>query len=621
MKIEAERFSDFSGGLNLLHSPHSLRPSESPEMQNLTWDRGALCCRRGQTALGQLAAGVVCCAPRLFHGWLVAHAGHALLAFKIQRASDTERAAGTRLAVAYAADLAETAGVFLPWRETLIYKTRGAFITIAWDAETDTLRGAFLRDTAAETGAYVPVIQLNTDPETGAGDLYQPENRLCGDRIVRFTAKRDVTDYHLPVGEIDLVRTVTVNGEPVIDYTVDLSAGIVRFSAAPAVTEPAVNNTVEIRYRKENPAAFRSVMDCAVGTLFALGQGLCLVLGGGEAQPNAWYWSGNSDTAMDPTYFPMSQYNLAGSMRDPITAFGTQQNRLVIFQAGSMGQAACSTAELSGRAQIAMDYARISDSVGCDLPGSLQSVENHLVWCSRRHGVIRLENRSAAGESSLRVLSRKLHGDRRGMGLLPALRGAETAQVRSVETGRKYLLLVGDAAWEWNHEISDAADPAWFFHRGIQGVGFVPEGEALYEVLPSGVTAVFRRNCMDFGGPIEKRYTLPPRTLGSDTRQKTVKSVVFTTRPEGSCNTEITYLCDFGQRRDPTNLKDAAWALWPRNLTRRSLHCPPYPRVFRRHPGFHNVRHFGVQLCNNEAGTDLSLAAVTILYTLRGKVR
>ena len=616
MTMYAETFQNLSGGMNLRTAPGSLRAGESPFLQNLSWYDGALCCRPGQVALGQMLPGAVCCAPTLCHGWFVAHVGRQLRAIKLRPESDTERAACTERIVLWAADFPETPGVFLPYRDSLLYKTRGAYARITWDPETDTLRGTLLRDTRDATNAYVPVIQINTDPETGAGDLYQPENRLCGDKIVRFTPRDGVREYHLPVQGIDFVRSVTVSGGAVTDYTADPLTGVVRFAAAPAGGE----NAVEIRYRKENPALFRSVMDCAAATVFGGGQGLCVVVGGSAAQPNAWLWSGHSSAAMDPTYFPESQYNLAGDASDPITAFACQQDMLVIFQAEGLGRASFSLAEVSGRAQIAMNYARISDAMGCDLPGSVRLVENHLVWCSRRYGVCRLESSSAALENEVRILSRKLHGDS-PQSLLRRLQRAETDQVRSADTGRKYLLVLGQDAYEWNYEISDCSDPAWFYHRGIRGVGFAVSGDELYEVTASGVVAAFRRCCMDFDEPIEKILTLPTRTLGGADRQTTVKSVLFTTRTEGSCNTEIVYTCESLRRRDPTNLVSGSWRLWPRDLSRRSLGCQSFERTFRRHPGFHNIRHLGIRLSNNEAGMDLSLVSAQILYTLRGRVR
>ena len=92
MNRRVERFENLTGGLNRFESGVLLRGGESPFLQNLTYRGGALCCRRGQKRLAQLRPGALCCAPELFHGWLVAHIGSAVWAVKLVRSERTERA-------------------------------------------------------------------------------------------------------------------------------------------------------------------------------------------------------------------------------------------------------------------------------------------------------------------------------------------------------------------------------------------------------------------------------------------------------------------------------------------------------------------------------------------------
>ena len=69
------------------------------------------------------------------------------------------------------------------------------------------------------------------------------------DTIITFVAKFGVVTYQLPVKEVDAVTEVKVNGEvkaESTDYAVDLTKGQVVFVTAPPVSDPAVNNTVEI---------------------------------------------------------------------------------------------------------------------------------------------------------------------------------------------------------------------------------------------------------------------------------------------------------------------------------------------------------------------------------------
>jgi hypothetical protein len=77
---------------------------------------------------------------------------------------------------------------------------------------------------------------------------------------------------------------------------------------------------------KANSDAYDSIMSCNLAATYGGTGELCVVMGGCEAQPNAYFWSGNNGLVMDPTYFPMEQCNLAGDADAPITAFGRQQN-------------------------------------------------------------------------------------------------------------------------------------------------------------------------------------------------------------------------------------------------------------------------------------------------------
>jgi hypothetical protein len=474
---------------------------------------------------------------------------------------------------------------------------------------------------------YIPTVQLNTNPATGSGEQYQPENRLTMWKTVVFNTAADTTELHLPSVYHDFgVDYKLVVDKTEIDHTLfnfDTTEGVVRFDGEYA--PPAGENRVAFSFSTigaNERAAYDSIVDCSAAEVFGGAQELCVVMGGCDAQPNAYFWSGNNGLVMDPTYFPMSQYNLAGDNSDPITAFGKQQNMLVIFQPHATGRAIFGTTKINDREQVTMNYTRINAEIGCDLPGSLQLVENNLVWCNRRYGVCRLKDSSSAYENNIVVISRKINGDYRVPGLLEELKGVGSDVVRSVDTGHKYIMVFGTNAYEWNYELSEYTNPSWFYHKGILGVGFVPDdSDALYEVTATGIVADFEPVFMDFDQPIEKTYTFPPRNFGSYDRLKNIKSMIFTTRGDANTNTVVTYECDYESRVDPTNLMSYAWSLVPRNLEFRDLSCPPYSAVFRRKPGYHNIRHLGIRLYNNEAGIDLSIESAQIFYDFRGRQR
>lgn len=611
MKRYSEQVGLFTGGMNCTDAPFLLPANESPLLQNLTLRGGALRSRRGKLQIASAPMGVLSCAPFLFHGWMLLHVQDRIRAVKLVETDDGVPA-GSAQAPYADPDFPLAAGVWFRYRGDVYYKTKGAYLRIRRDGTL--LRGTRLCDEDASTKVYVPTIQLNTDPETGAGERYQAENRFGAGRKVCFNARAGVTDYQLPEREIDRVVMVKVDGTLTADYTVDEGTGVVSFFTAPPVSDPPVNNTVEIWYRKANPDAYQSILDCTAAAVFGGAQGLCVVLGGGAAQPNAYFWSGNNGLVMDPTYFPMEQYNLAGDADAPITAFGRQQNMLVIFQESAMGRASFGMTEVGGLQKITMDYTRISAAVGCDLPGSVQLVGNNLVWASRRHGVCRLRDTSAASENNVQILSRKIHGEAGRPGLLRALYEAEKQHVRSVNTGRRYLLVLGDYAYEWNHERSAPENPAWFYHTGLRCVGLVPEaGERLFSVSVDGRVSEFVNSYADFDEAIEKICELPPRTLGSYHRFKAICGVLFTTCGDAKMNTQVTWACDFAEREDATNLTVTIPAGQEPNRS--------FAAVFRRNPGFHSLRHLSARLYNYTAGEDLSFVSAQIIYEYRGRQR
>ena len=377
---------------------------------------------------------------------------------------------------------------------------------------------------------------------------------------------------------------------------------------------------MEILYRKENPDAYNSIMDCAYAAVFGGNRDLCVVLGGCPAQPNAYFWSGNTQLAMDPTYFPMSHYNLAGDASDAITGFGKQQNMLIILQEHAVGRATYGTEKINEREQITMNYTRINSRIGCDLPWTIQLVENNLVFCNRRDGVHLIRDSSAAYENNIVCISRKVNGDTYRHGLTWALRQADADLVCSVDTDRKYLVVYQGEAYEWDYTLSEYQNPTWFYHTNLKAVCFAHLNEQLWEFSTSALYS-FERSFMDEGEAIEKVYRFPTQHFGSYDRLKTVKSVVFSTRADANTRTRITWGCDYGTREDASPIIADAYRLVPRDLSRRALGGGLYARVARRKPGYHNIHHFTMTLSNDDVGKDLSIVSAQIFYVFCGRTR
>lgn len=612
-------FPRLDGGLNIWELDDRLDANESPEMVNLWWKDGALCCRDGQGRLteGEAPGTGWSAYERAFwnHGFF--HIGDGLYHAPL---GDPEVASLTLTPLLRG--VKQNRGSWFVYGDHLYYKNQGGYYRVSYAREEDTF-------SAENVPAYTPIIQINTEPSTAAGDSYQPENRISPQKIVWYTAPEGVKEYHLPTQDIDSVDQVEVDGkiltkldalpqsppesEPT-GYVVNLKRGTVTFDKAPRHHVPAVANTVKITYTKANPDAMASVMDCTRAIVYGGSQNLCVVVGGCPAQPNAYFWCGNH-IVMDPGYFPIEQYNLAGASEEMITGFGRQQSMLVIFQTHSLGRASMSFEDMdNGRTLITMDYTGINSEVGCDLPGSIRLVGNNLVFANRRSGVYRVADTSSAHENNAVPISRKVNN-----GLLPLLKTG--GEVAALDDGERYWLVCGTEAYVWDYTLSTPADPSWFFFSNIQGIAFVRGDSACFQLEPGGHVDIYRRSFADFGGPIRKVYRFATQQMGGYDRLKDVTSVLLAVRGDTNTEIHVTYGTDYETRKDQTPIRSYTWQFVPRNLTFRYLGILSFSTVARRRPGCRNIRHFWIRLDNETAGMDMSVISAQVFYRYQGRQR
>ena len=601
-------FPRLDGGLNTRELEYRLNANESPDMVNLWWKDGALCSRDGQvriTGAEPLGTGWSACG-QLFWDNGFFHIGDGLWHTRLDGG---ETAEGSVELTRLISGVPENRGTWFRYGGGLYYKNRGGYFVITRDEA-----GIF---SASAVEGYTPVIQINTDPGTGAGDTYQPENRISPRKTVRYSTVKGVREYHLPVEGADGVERVAVDGVTLAegtDYTVDLAAGTVTFATEPAHHDPVRVNTVEITYTKENADAMASVMDCPCATVYGGEQNVLVVVGGCEAQPNAYFWSG-SHSVMDPGYFPMEQYNLAGDAGEKITGFGRQQSMLVVFKERSVGRAAMSAAEMgSGRVLITLNYTPINSSIGCDLPGSIQTVENNLVFCSTVGGVYLLKDSTSAHENNVVSISRKVN-----RGLLEGVRSAET--VISCDDGSRYWLAADGEVYLWDYSLSGYGDPVWFRFTDIPAAAFLTACGRVWHLDDRGRVTVMRGGCRDYGGAIHKRYRFAARNMGSYDRLKDVIGVAFVVRGDTDTVIDVTYETDWERRRDAIPIRSWTWRMFPRDLAYRCLSFRRFATVARRRTCCSRVRHFAMELENNIAGMDLAVISAQIFYRFQGRER
>jgi len=626
-KTYTVEFPLLNGGLNLYDLAYRLGPNESPDMLNLHWRDGALGCRDGQEWVIEPVAGneeVGYTAFRdLFWDCLFVHVDDELRCFYTKSQSPAYAVLKTGVPT--------NRGTFFRYGEYLMYKNNGGYYRIAYNSAGATPQAMFPVTTVTDN-AFVPVTYINTNPTTHAGTVYQPENRLSKAKTIWYSAEENIDDYYLPYGDDDnyitSVTKVVVDGVTktvTTDYTVNIDnvnkTAYVHFTTAPTVPSPFVPNTVKITYESSGTDAYNSIMDCPYAIVYGGDQNLCVVVGGCSKQPNAYFWSGNDDISMNPFYFPMEHYNLAGDTESGITGFGKQQGFLVVLSERGVGKASIGTTTTSSdRLQIEMPYTAINSRIGCNSPWSIQLVDNNVVFYNHEHGVCFIADSSAAFENNIVEIGKKIKGNGTRPGLQADVDTAGDRNVCSIIYNDQYWIVANGSAYVWDFRLSDYENPTWFHYSNINAVAFTVNVETLYHLsADGGATKFVNRVFADYGEPIKKIYQFATQYMGGYDRLKNVTSVIFVVRSDTNTVASIQYITDYEERYDLTPLRIYSWSLVPLDLRFRFLGTSNFAYVNRRRPMCRHVKHFAMRLENNELDCDLSVISAELQYNYQGR--
>ena len=173
---------------------------------------------------------------------------------------------------------------------------------------------------------FVPTTTISADP-SGGGTPFEAVNMLTGKRINSFFSNGTAKDYFLDTQNVDAVTKVVVNGEEKDDYTVDLAAGKVSLSAAPADSKGVDNVVIHFTANVEGYAD--RVNKCTIFAFFGFNNDNRIFISGNPEYPN-WDWQSGLD---DPTYFPDTGYTKVGSDTSAIMGYLKQYNSLTIVKA------------------------------------------------------------------------------------------------------------------------------------------------------------------------------------------------------------------------------------------------------------------------------------------------
>lgn len=311
-----------------------------------------------------------------------------------------------------------------------------------------------------EETPYVPTVQLRAPGDgqasfaTPAGVPFEGRNMLTDAYRINYAVGQTATFFHLleesraggfslqvtgvdSVGEV--THTVAVTARTLSDTTVYYETAAQRDGYRLAVdrqnavfwfvsgsgsvpvdvsSTPYVELDATVTPDVDCPESRRVITGMTCGTWFGgdragLSGGTRYFVAGNPEHPHLLHYS----SLNDPTYFPEDNYVYVGRPTEAITALKQQGNLLVIFKERELYTAtysslSISAAEVAAGEAVDVEAMRacfpltpVSNTVGCDCPGSIVLCGNRLVWATSAGKVYTLHGANSVSERNVRELS------------------------------------------------------------------------------------------------------------------------------------------------------------------------------------------------------------------------
>lgn len=602
-----------SGGVNYADLEYMLADNQSPKMENMWYDGRVLGKRPGQAWAAEGLPELLC--GTAYGGALVAATGDGkLIRVTFDGEEPEELYSG----------LTGGKGTFFTFGGRLYYLNGKEYLVYDGTA-------------CKEVEPYAPNIIINRPPNGEGGDLTDNYNRLGGKFSNTFHGDGTSTVYQLTDTGLDEgVCEVVVDGEQMESgWTVDYTLGRVTFTSAP----PKGTNNVEITVAKLDTDMRENLLACTAAAVFGGTNGTRVFLAGNGTA--TYFYS----DLTSPDYFPENNYNVVGD-NTAITALALQYGVLIVFKESEVWQVSYSeSGGTDGR--VSFPLKAVNRGIGCDCPGSVQLINNSLVWLSSKVGVCILCSTQIEDERNVQVISRNIMGTADRPGLLQC-EGLHDAT--SVDWKGKYWLRTGDKVWVWDYEATPyqqsynpdlaAKALAWFPMTGITSGQFLilPEAGGLGlcyltnapspsaengEAAMEGRVAVLISDYRDFGEGYRAIWRMPVRGFNIAHRLKTVVEMWVTVRTDTNTRIAVRYITDEEQNgvleEEPILASSFSWRTFAWDTFTWRIFA--FARTFRRKPKKKKIQYFAVEFENSDPGRDLNISGVTLSWRIAKKVK
>lgn len=604
--IKEVKLPDLNGGLNVNDPEYSVADNQSPDMINMWFKERALVKRDGQKLIVGGINGAVYAISPLYNGYYAVHAGSCL--YKWQGKSAQVIKTG----------LPDNAGVFCEFSDSLFYLDG----TEIWE-----ISSAF---EVAAMVPYVPCVMINAQPDLSGCDDGDAYNLLGGGFTVKYNADGSSTVYSLPQNGLDSAAVkVSVNAEDLtenVHFTVSRTDGTVDFDGgtSPFGAPLQGTNNVWITAYKTVTDNKSKIAGCRVAVPFGgeaagvYGGTRVFVMGNPDYPRSYWHSDLGQKLGGGMRYFPDIGVEYLDQNSDSIEAAAKMGGELVIFKENSIFTVGYS---FDGE-DVYYPVRECHSTIGCDMPGSVQLIDNRLVFAHSKSGVHMLISTDNEIENAVKPLSANIGS------LLLGEEGLKDAC--SVDSGRYYWLCAGGHVYLWDYEQTpyyNYADYeqaqrrlAWYRFDNVQANVFCDDTDGLCYGSDDGIVQ-FINDKNDFGKGFVSYYMSKAFDIGSPEEIKTFLCVYPSFVADGNVKATVTVSSD---KRDAYksrdyDIKSFAWDWF--NWAAFSWDVIRFVRTFAMKLNMKNVSFIQIRISGSEKNRGLGFAGLRFTYCSNKKLR
>ena len=304
----------------------------------------------------------------------------------------------------------------------------------------------------------------------------------------------------------------------------------------------------------------------------------------------------------------------------------------MVFQRGRISAATFALTEIDGRTVVSLNTQNINDTIGCDVPGTVQLIENNLVWLSKKGGVMYLKDSTYAYETLVASVSGNINSE-----LIPFLNDpAATLRASSFDDGERYWLTVNNGqntvCYVWDYSIRgythDTEKLSWFPQKGFDAIGWAQSGKDVYGLYTQNLSedASEKNFLFTFAQESAERFwditcAATPRfarsktmTFGSFDVLKNITKINMSMDTQKRAEAKLIYHSDYETREDLTLLDNT----FEHEQSNRGIVLA----VRVRRPKCRHIHQFAFELrCDETIPYGANLVSAQIFYTAAGRTK